>query len=241
MMISDASGPVSLPPPNVLIAAADDSFRSFLEYTVRRKHLVVTGVGDGKGLTDRLHELTPDLLLLESLLPNIETQSLCAHLRLNRRTRGMSIIVLAAEDDSTNQQEFLSSGADQYLSRPYSPETLMRSIDTIWRSSNRLPALQLELLTFRDLELDMARYRVRRNGRTIHLGPTEFRLLHQFMQHPHRVYSRDELQNAAWPRAVHVGPRTIDVHIGRLRAALNKAGGQDLIRTVRSVGYGLSE
>lgn len=240
-MVNGTAGPDSPRPPIVLVAAADDSFRSFLEYTVGKEDLVVAGVSDGKGVTERLQELTPDVLLLESLLPDIETRSLCGRLRLDRRTRFMSIIVLAAEDDPTREQEFLEAGADKYLSRPYSPATLMASIGTIWRNSNRVPALQQELLTFRDLELDVTRHRVRRNGCTIHLGPTEFRLLHQFMKHPHRVYSRDELQNAAWPRAVHIGPRTVDVHVGRLRAALKQAGSHDLIRTVRSVGYALSE
>ncbi|MDK1389830.1 winged helix-turn-helix domain-containing protein [Sinorhizobium sp. 8-89] len=240
-MLNESTSPESLPPPIVLIAAADDSFRSFLEYTVRRKELVVAGVSDGKGLAERLQGFTPDVLLLESLLPGIETQTLCARLRLDRRTRLMSIIVLAAEGDQVSEQEFLESGADQYLSRPFSPETLMTSIGAMWRDSNRIPVLPRELLTFLDLELDVTRHRVRRNGRIIHLGPTEFRLLHQLMKNPHRVYSREELQNAAWPRAVHVGPRTVDVHIGRLRAVLNEAGGQNLIRTVRSVGYALSE
>ncbi|MER8672064.1 response regulator transcription factor [Mesorhizobium sp. M1156] len=241
-MSNDDTGRDTLPSPIMLIAAADDSFRSFLEYTVKNKGLVVGGVSDGEALAGRLQELTPNVLLLESRLVGAETQTLCARLRLDRRTRPMSIVVLAAEDEEASEQEFLESGADQYLSRPFSPETLMTSIEAIWRDSNRALALDpQELLTFLDLELDVTSYRVRRNGRTIHLAPTEFRLLHHLMKNPHRVYSRDELQNAAWPRAVHLGPRTIDVHIGRLRAALNGAGGQDLIRTVRSVGYALSE
>ncbi|MER9426756.1 response regulator transcription factor [Mesorhizobium sp. M0317] len=240
-MSNNDNGRDSLPPPMVLIAAADDSFRSFLEYTIKDKGLVVAGVSDGQALTKRLQELTPDVILLESRLPGVETQTLCARLRLDRRTRSMSIIVLEAEGDEAGQQEILESGADQYVNRPFSPETLTTSIGAIWHDSNRAPAHgSRELLTFLDLELDVTRYRVWRNGRTIHLPPTEFRLLHHLMKNPHRVYSRDELQNAAWPRAVHVGARTIDVHIGRLRAALNKAGGRDLIRTVRCVGYALS-
>ncbi|WP_245444765.1 winged helix-turn-helix domain-containing protein [Microvirga sp. KLBC 81] len=226
----------------VLIAAADESFRSFLEYTVKSKGLVVAGVSDGEALAKRLRELTPDVLLLESWLPGVETQTLCACLRLDRRMQSRSIVVFAAEGDEASQQEILESGADQYLSRPFSPETLMISIGAVWHKSHRGRVLgPRDLLTFLDLELDVTSYCVWRSGRTIRLTPTEFRLLHHLMKSPHRVHSRDELQNATWPRGVHVGPRTIDVHIGRLRAALNEAGGQDLIRTVRSVGYALSE
>jgi two-component system phosphate regulon response regulator PhoB len=241
-MSSDDSGRASPRPPMVLIAAADDSFRSFLEYTVKNTGLVVAGESDGEALIRRLQDQTPDVLLLESRLPGVEIQTFCARLRLDRRTRSMSIIVLAAEGDDASQQEILDAGADQYLSRPFSPETLMTSIGAVWHGAHRGPAFGApELLTFLDLELDLASYRVRRNGRTIHLAPTEFRLLHHLMKNPHRVHSRDELQNAAWPRTVHLSPRTIDVHIGRLRAALNETGGQDLIRTVRSVGYALSD
>ncbi|MER9020498.1 response regulator transcription factor [Mesorhizobium sp. M0195] len=241
-MLNDDPAQSSPPPPIVLIATSDDSFRSFLEYTVRSKDLVVAGVSDGEALVQRLHELTPNVLLLESRLPRVETRTLCASLRLDRRTRPMSIVVLAADDEEASEQEFVESGADQYLSRPFSPELLMTTIDAIWHASNRVPDLgPRDLLTFIDLELDVTRYRVRRNCRTIHLAPTEFRLLHHLMKNPHKVHSRGELQDAAWPRAVHVGLRTIDIHIGRLRAALNQAGGQDLIRTVRSVGYALSE
>jgi two-component system, OmpR family, phosphate regulon response regulator PhoB len=154
----------------------------------------------------------------------------------------MSIVVLAAEGDEAAAPEIIESGADQYLSRPFSPEHLMTSIGAALSAGNPDGERgQRMLLTFVDLELDIASYQVRRSGRMIHLAPTEFRLLRHLMKNPHRVHSRDELQSAAWPRAVHLGPRTIDVHIGRLRAALNEAGGHDLIRTVRSVGYALSD
>ncbi|MCW1412960.1 response regulator transcription factor [Rhizobium sp. 1AS11] len=230
-----------LPPPLVLIAAADVSFRLFLEYTVKGKGLVVSGVSDGETLVKRVEELVPDLLLLESRLRGFEAQTLCACLRKNHRTRSTSIIAIAAEGDEASRKAILESGADQYLCRPFSPETLLESIGAIWPSSDRDYAVGNSILTFLDLELDVCTYRVRRNGRLIHLPPTEFRLLCHFIKNPYRVFSRDELQDAAWPRAVHLGPRTVDVHIGRLRAALNKAGGRDLIRTVWSVGYALSE
>ncbi|ARO32614.1 phosphate regulon transcriptional regulatory PhoB protein (plasmid) [Rhizobium sp. NXC14] len=241
-MSNEVSNPNFPPPPTVLIAAADDSFRTFLEYTVRSEGLVVVGVSGGEALAKRLETKAPDLLLLESRIPGVKTQTLCEGLRLNKRTRSMSIIALAAEGDDASGQDMLDAGADRFLTRPFSPEILMASIGAIWHDANgNLAPCSPESLTFRDLELDVSRHRVRRNGCTIHLAPIEFRLLHHLMKSPHRVYSRDELRDAAWLHAVHVGPRTIDVHIGRLRAALNTAGGQRLIRTVWSVGYALSD
>jgi two-component system, OmpR family, phosphate regulon response regulator PhoB len=229
-------------PPTVLVAAADQSFRSFVEYTLRSKGFVTFGEADGEALARRLQIQTPDILLIESRLPDADVPSLCARLRLDRRTRSMLIVVLAAGGDEASQQLVLDAGADQYLGRPISPETLITSITAVLREASRTPTLAAQdLLTFLDLELDLSSYRVRRNGRTIHLAPTEFRLLQHLMKNPQKVCSRDELKSAAWPRAVHLGPRTIDVHIGRLRAALNEAGGQALIRTVRSFGYALSD
>ncbi|MGY5795258.1 winged helix-turn-helix domain-containing protein len=240
-MSNETTHPSHPPQPSVLIAAADDSFRTFLEYIIKGQGVTVTGVGDGEALSTRLQTMAPDLLLLESRIPGVETPALCEQLRVNHRTRSMSIIALAAEGDEASGQQILESGANQYLSRPFSPEKVMTSVAAIWRSQGRDSAGQRELFTFLDLELDVRSYRVRRNGRTIHLGPTEFRLLHHLMKNPHRVFSREALREAAWLRTVHVGPRTVDVHIGRLRAALNSVDGQSVIRTVRSVGYALSE
>ncbi|MDL2409774.1 winged helix-turn-helix domain-containing protein [Rhizobium calliandrae] len=235
-------GYARLPSPTILIAAADVSFRWFLEFAIKNRGLAVAGVSTGEALTKRLLIQTPYLLILETRLPGVEAKVLCTSLRRNLRMQSMSIIALAADGDETSGNEILESGANHYISRPFSPETLLASIGSIWPDSNQDRALSHdELLTFLDLELNLAEHRVRRNGRIVHLAPTEFRLLHLLMKAPQRVYSRDEMQRAAWPRAVHLGPRTVDVHIGRLRAALKKAGGADFIRTVRSVGYGLSE
>jgi two-component system phosphate regulon response regulator PhoB len=241
-MPSDDSDQDFAAPPTVLVAAADHSFRSFLEYTLRSKGFSVAGVADGDALAERLQSETPDIMFIESRLPSADVASFCARLRLGRRTRSMLIIVLASDEDDARSQLMLDSGADQYLSRPLSPEKLIAGIVTVWHEARKSPALKSQdLLTFLDLELDSTSYRVRRNGRTVHLAPTEFRLLQHLMKNPQKVCSRDELKSAAWPRTVHLGPRTIDVHIGRLRAALNEAGGHDLIRTVRSFGYALSD
>lgn len=241
-MLNEDSNKASSDPALVLIAAADDSFASFVEYIFRNMGLSTATVNSGEALVERLREDEPDALLLESNFPGVDVRALCAGLRLDRRTRTMAIIMLAAEGGDEHQSDLLKSGADQYLTRPFSPDQLMTSLRTALQEANRAPELRKrELLTFLDLELDLANYRARRGGRVIHLAPTEFRMLHHFMKNPRRVYSRDELQHAAWPRAVNLGPRTVDVHVGRLRAALNEAGERNLIRTVRSVGYALSD
>lgn len=241
-MLNEDSNKTSQNPPLVLIAAEDDSFTSFVEYIFRSIGLTILTVNNKDSLTERLQEQTPDVLLLDAHLPDVEVPALCARLRLDKRTRAMAIIILAAEGDEGSKHEMLESGADEYLSRPFSPEKLMTSMRAVLREANRLPDFGTpDFLTFLDLELDLASYRVRRAGRVVYLAPTEFRLLVHLMKNPRRVHSRDELQHAAWPRAVNLGPRTVDVHIGRLRAALNEAGGEDLIRTVRSVGYALSD
>ncbi|ULJ74301.1 winged helix-turn-helix transcriptional regulator [Rhizobium gallicum] len=219
----------------VLITASEDSFGPFLECTVKRM-----GISDENALAKCLQEAAPDVVFLRTQFPDAEAQTLGIRLRLYRRTRSMSIITIAAVGDEQTQQDRLIFDDNEYVSR--SPETLMTSIGTTLDGSNRSPIpSRQELLAFQDIELDLASHRVCRNGRTIHLAPTQFRLLEHLMRNPYRAYSRDELQNAAWPRAVHIGPRTIDVHIGNLRAALNRDSDRDLIRTVRSVGYALSE
>lgn len=229
-------------PPRAVAAAADSSFASFLEYTLEHMGLSVEIENKPSALLDRLRDQPADLLILESSLPDVDVRSLCARIRLDKRTRGMAVLVLAAKHDEQVEKEMLDSGADEYLSRPFSPEKLTASIRALLKERTRsLEPGAPDLLTFLDVELDLVNYRVRRGGRVIHLAPTEFRLLCHLMKNPRKVYSRNELQHAAWPRVVSLGPRTVDVHIGRLRAALNETGELDLIRTVRSVGYALSD
>jgi two-component system, OmpR family, phosphate regulon response regulator PhoB len=240
-MSNEDSYRASLSPPLVLMAAEDDSFTSLVEYIFKNVGLTAVTVSKGTALTEFLDEQTPDVLVLDSRLPGVEVAGLCARLRVNRRTRAIAIIVLVAEVDAGNQRAFLESGADECLERPFSPDQLINRVRTVLREKNRAAEPGEELLTFLDLEMDLGSYRVRRGGRVIELAPTEFRLLHHLIKNPRRVYSRDELKSAAWPHVVNIGPRTVDVHIGRLRAALNEPGGRHLIRTVRSVGYALSD
>lgn len=225
--------------PLVLLASADDSFAAFVIYVFDQVGLRVLTAADGKQLGERLRDFRPDALLLESRLPDTDIRTLCAELRLEKRTRSMAVLVLLAAGDEAREGEIVASGADECLARPFRPEQLLASVRKALQEGET-EAARRHLLTFRDIELDLAAYLVRRNGQTVHLAPTEFRLLRHLMRNPDRVLSRNELQTAAWPPDIHVGARTIDVHIGRLRQALKEAGGPDPIRTVRSVGYALS-
>lgn len=226
--------------PSVLLAAEDDSFNAFVIYVFQQIGVQVVAEADGKRLDKRLSELKPDVLLVDSRLAGVDVRALCARLRLERQTRSLAILVLLASGDERHSGEFLASGADECLSRPLTPEMLVARVLAALRVASRHSAAP-QMLTFHDLEIDLAAYVVRRNGHVIHLAPTEFRLLVHFMRNPRRVHSRSELQLAAWPRDIHLGTRTVDVHVGRLRQALRTAGSPDPIRTVRSVGYALTE
>ncbi|NJO31901.1 MAG: response regulator [Rhodospirillales bacterium] len=226
--------------PAVLLAGEDGSFNAFVIYVFQQIGVQVVAEADGKRLDKRLSKLRPDVLLVDSRLPGVDVRALCAQLRLERQTRSLAILVLLASGDERHGEEFLASGADECLDRPLMPEKLVARVLAALRHSPRHSAAP-QVLTFHDLEIDLAAYIVRRNGQIIHLAPIEFRLLVHFMRNPRRVHSRNELQLAAWPRDIHLGTRTVDVHVGRLRQALRTAGSPDPIRTVRSVGYALAE
>jgi two-component system phosphate regulon response regulator PhoB len=238
MLNNDSTG--SRTSPSVLLAAEDDRFNALVIYVFEQIGVHVVAEPNGKRLDKRLSDLRPDVLLVDSRLAGVDVRALCAQLRLDRQTRSLAILVLLASGDERHGKEFIASGADECLGRPLRPEKLIACVLAALRHAAHHSAAP-QVLTFHDLEIDLAAYFVRRNGQVIHLAPTEFRLLVHFMRNPRRVHSRRELQSAAWPRDIHLGTRTVDVHVGRLRHALNTAGGPDLIRTVRSVGYALVE
>jgi two-component system phosphate regulon response regulator PhoB len=171
------------------------------------------------------------------MLPLMSGIEVCRQLRSKPETKRAPIIMLTARGEETDKLRGLDSGCDDYITKPFSPAELIARINAVLRRSK--PELSSEMLTFEDLAMDLAAHRVRRNGQDIHLGPTEFRLLRHLMQHPGRVFTREQLLDSVWGRDVYVEPRTVDVHIRRLRKALNQGGEDDLIRTVRSAGYSL--
>lgn len=151
----------------------------------------------------------------------------------------LPIIMLTARGDETDRLRGLDSGADDYVTKPFSPAEVIARLRAVLRRA--LPSTAVETLEYEDITLDLAGHRVERAGRSIHLGPTEFRLLRHLMEHPGRVYSREQLLDAVWGRDIYVEARTVDVHVRRLRKALNEGDATDLIRTVRSAGYALDK
>jgi len=182
-------------------------------------------------------EQKPDLVLLDWMLPLMSGIEVCRQLRRNPETREIPIVMLTARGEEGDKLRGLDSGADDYVTKPFSLSELVARMRTVLRRSGSLPGD--EVLRYADIIMDLASHRVRRNGHELHLGPTEFKLLWFFLQSPGRVFSRERILDRVWGQDVSIELRTVDVHIRRLRKAINGHSDADLIRTVRSAGYAL--
>jgi two-component system phosphate regulon response regulator PhoB len=223
--------------PYVLIVEDEAPLVTLLRYNLEKQGFRVEDAGDGGEALTRITEAPPDLLLLDWMLPTMSGIELCRQLRRRPATRTLPIIMLTARAEDSDAVRGLDTGADDYITKPFSTEALIARIRALLRRSGTVPT-KLKL-NFHDISLDPASHRVLRNGRALHLGPTEFRLLEFFLRHPKRVFSREDVLNAVWGRDIHVEPRTVDVHIRRLRKAINGPGEADIVRTVRAAGYAL--
>jgi two-component system phosphate regulon response regulator PhoB len=184
-------------------------------------------------------EEKPDLVLLDWMLPQLSGIEVCRRLRSRQESRNVPIIMLTARSEENDRIRGLDTGADDYMTKPVSIPELLARIRAVIRRIR--PGLAEDIVKIGDIEMDRAAHRVRRSGKEIHLGPTEYKLLDHLIQHPGRVFSREQLLDAVWGSDVYVEARTVDVHVGRLRKALNVEGVGDPIRTVRSAGYALDE
>jgi len=223
--------------PLVLVVEDETDLVTLLKYNLEKEGFRVVSAGDGEEALLVAREETPNLVLLDWMLPLLSGIEVCRQLRRDAKTREIPIIMLTAKGEEADRVRGLNAGADDYIAKPFSPNEMVARIRAVLRRAS--PGLGEETLRFDDLVMDLAGHRVRRAGRDIHLGPTEFRLLRHFLQHPGRVFSREQLLNMVWGHDVYVEPRTVDVHIRRLRKALNDETDSDLIRTVRSAGYAL--
>jgi len=227
--------------PLILIVEDEVDLVTLLAYNLEKEGFRTAAAYDGEEALLVASEQRPDLILLDWMLPHRSGLEVCRQLRRAAKTRDVPIIMLTARGEEGDRVRGLDSGADDYMSKPFSNSELIARIRAVLRRA--APRMADEVLGYGDVEMDLAAHRVRRNGRDIHLGPTEFRLLRHFLQHPGRVFSREQLLDVVWGHDVYVEPRTVDVHIRRLRKALNEAEGidqaLDLIRTVRSAGYAL--
>ena len=221
----------------ILIVEDEAAVVTLLKYNLESAGFHVSSAMDGEEALLMVAEEAPDLILLDWMLPKLSGVEVCRRLRRNGDTRNVPIIMVTARGEEADTVRGLESGADDYMVKPFSPSELVARVKALLRRSR--PSLTEETLKIAGLEMDLAAYRVYRNGHEVKLGPTEFRLLRHLMEHPGRVFSREQLLDAVWGRDVYVESRTVDVHIRRLRKALNQNDEEDIIRTVRSAGYAL--
>lgn len=223
--------------PHILVAEDEDSLATLLNYNLEKEGYAVAVAADGEDALMMINEKLPDLILLDWMLPKVSGIEVCRRLRARSETRNIPIIMLTARGEETDRIRGLDTGADDYIVKPFSMSELSARIRAVLRRLR--PGLAEDRVRIGDLVIDRVAHRVRRGGQEIHLGPTEFRLLDYLMQHPGRVFSREQLLDAVWGSDVYVEARTVDVHVGRLRKALNREASADPIRTVRSAGYSL--
>ncbi len=225
--------------PTVLVAEDEGALVTLLRYNLEREGYRVVEATDGEEAILLAAEEKPDLVLLDWMLPQLSGIEVCRRLRAKPETRNVPIIMLTARGEEADRIRGLNTGADDYITKPFSMTELLARLRAVMRRIR--PGLTEDMIRVGDIEMDRAAHRVRRSGREVHLGPTEYKLLDHLIQHPGRVFSREQLLDAVWGSDIYVEARTVDVHVGRLRKALNLEGTRDPIRTVRSAGYSLDE
>ncbi|MBX3695711.1 MAG: phosphate regulon transcriptional regulator PhoB [Steroidobacteraceae bacterium] len=222
----------------ILIVEDERPIREMIAYGLRRAGFDVREAGDCRDARQQLADRQPDLLLLDWMLPDMSGLELARLLKRDKDTRELPIIMLTARAEETDKVAGLEGGADDYMTKPFSPRELVARINAVLRRAE--PGGGDDRIEIEGLALDRASHRVTANDRTVPLGPTEYRMLEFFMTHPERVYSREQLLDRVWGGNVYVEERTIDVHIRRLRKALEAFGCDHLIQTVRGAGYRFS-
>ncbi|WP_419896846.1 phosphate regulon transcriptional regulator PhoB [Roseomonas sp. USHLN139] len=223
--------------PTILVVEDEAPLLTLLRYNLEKQGFRVDEAADGQEALMRVAEAPPDLVLLDWMLPALSGLEVCRQLRRRPDTRDLPIIMVTARTEDQDAVRALDTGADDYIAKPFVMDALMARIRALLRRSGGVATKGV--LAWQDVSMDQDAHRVTRNGRALHLGPTEYRLLEFFLQHPGRVFSREQLLDAVWGRDIHVEPRTVDVHIRRLRKSVNADGEVDIIRTVRSAGYAL--
>jgi two-component system, OmpR family, phosphate regulon response regulator PhoB len=225
--------------PRIMVVEDEEPLAVLLRYNLEAEGYEVETVARGDEAEVRLAEQVPDLLILDWMLPGLSGIELCRRIRLRQETERLPVIMLTARGEETERIRGLSTGADDYVVKPFSVPELMARVRAMLRRAK--PEIISSLLRAGDIELDRESHRAHRNGRELKLGPTEFRLLEFFLHAPGRVFTREQLLDAVWGRDIYVDERTVDVHVGRLRKAINRGRERDPIRTVRGAGYSLDD
>jgi two-component system phosphate regulon response regulator PhoB len=223
--------------PVVLVVEDETSLMTMLRYNLEKEGYRVTEAADGEEAMTVASETPPDAVILDWMLPRMSGVEVCRQLRRRPETRNVPVIMLTARSEEADKVRGLNVGADDYMTKPFSMVELLARVRALLRRAK--PSQAKGQLSFADIVMDLDAHRVSRSGRYVHLGPTEFRLLQYLMERPGTVFSREELLNGVWGPDIYVEPRTVDVHIRRLRKALNATESADVIRTVRAAGYAL--
>jgi two-component system phosphate regulon response regulator PhoB len=221
----------------LLLVEDDKALAELLIWHFEREEYEVHRTGDGEEALMLAEEEHPDLIILDWMIEGISGLEVCRRLRRRETSANVPIIMLTARGEESDRIRGLEVGADDYITKPFSPRELLARVSAVLRRVR--PALAGEQLSYADIEMDVAAHRVRRGGRSVQLGPTEFRLLKKLLENPGRVFSRERLLDSVWSHDPDIDARTVDVHVRRLRKALNQAGEPDIVRTVRSAGYSL--
>jgi two-component system phosphate regulon response regulator PhoB len=223
----------------ILVVEDEAALIEILRYNLEKEGFTVLAAADGETALEAIADHKPDLVILDWMLPHVSGLEICRQLRRKPETRNLPIIMLTARGEEADRVRGLEVGADDYVAKPFSPSELIARVRAVLRRAR--PSTTSDLLTYAGVVMDLVSHRVLRDGRPVHLGPTEYRLLRFLMERPGRVYTREQLLDAVWGRDIYVEARTVDVHIRRLRKALNGPKDTDIIRTVRSAGYALDE
>jgi two-component system phosphate regulon response regulator PhoB len=223
--------------PRILLVEDDRALVELLSFHFRREEFELETTADGEEALLLAREAAPDAVILDWMIEGVSGIEVCRRLRRLPETANVPIIMLTARAEEADRIRGLETGADDYVTKPFSPRELIARVGAVLRRVR--PALAGEQLAYADIEMDLVSHKVKRGGAAVQLGPTEFRLLRHFLEHPGRVFSRERLLDAVWGQDSDIELRTVDVHIRRLRKAINAGGRADLIRTVRSAGYAL--
>jgi len=224
---------------NLLLVEDDAALSELLTFHFKREDFEVRRTPDGEEALLMAREKVPDIVLLDWMVEGLSGLEVCRRLRRGPETQNVPIIMLTARGEEEDRVRGLETGADDYVTKPFSPRELVARVGAVLRRVR--PALAGEVLSYADVEMDTVGHKVRRGGQVVPLGPTEFRLLRHFLEHPTWVFSRERLLDAVWGHDSDIEARTVDVHIRRLRKAINADDRPDIIRTVRSAGYALDQ
>ncbi|MBT7954664.1 MAG: phosphate regulon transcriptional regulator PhoB [Rhodospirillaceae bacterium] len=221
----------------ILIVEDEPPLIEVLRYNLESEGFITLVATDGEEALLLVEEENPDLVILDWMLPELSGIDVCRRLRETKKFKTIPIIMLTARGEESDKISGLDAGADDYVVKPFSPSELIARVRAVLRRAD--PEFGEEKIEYADISLDLIAHKASRNGRAVHLGPTEYRLLQVLMERPTRVFSREQLLDLVWGREIYVEERTVDVHIRRLRKVLNEQGEEDLIRTVRRGGYAI--